>query len=93
MYAMLKFFWGEEIMNNYKVIRDNSPKPCFYVFDENEKQIFQFDSQREKLYMSFGEKFLAQTFTSELPMGVLNGTVKLAALKKAFIKRYKKMNA
>lgn len=93
MYAMLKFFWGEEILNGYKVIKDNATKPCFYVFNENEELVFQFDFLRDKLSMPFGKKFLTQKFTPELPLGVLEGTVKIAALRKAFLKQYKKTAA
>lgn len=94
MYKMLRFFWGnEEIMNNYKVIKDNAKEPCLYVFNENEEQIFQYDFQYKRLSMSFGGNVLSQTFTPELPMGVLEGSVKLSALRKAFLKRYKKAAA
>ena len=94
MYGILKFFWGGDfVTNNYKVIKDNAPKPCVYVFNENEELVFQFDFLRNRLSMPFGEKFLTQKFTPELPLGVLEGTVKIAALRKAFLKRYKKTAA
>lgn len=58
--------------------------------DCNGSEVFTLDMRRGELSMFMGGHLLTQKFTSELPMGVLNGTVKLSALRKAFLKRYKK---
>ena len=78
-------------MNNYEVKAGfNDSMHFISTVDCNGSRVFTLDTRREELSMFIGGRLLTQKFTSELPMGVLEGTVKLSALRKAFLKRYKK---
>lgn len=82
---------NEKIMNGYKVREGfNDSMHFISATNCNGSRVFLLDTRRKELSMFINGRLLTQRFTKELPMGVLNGTVKLSALKKAFLKRYKK---
>lgn len=88
------FCCKEEQKNGYEVRTGfNDSMNFISVLDCNGYNVFTLDTRRGKLSMFIDGRLLTQKFSSELPMGLLNGTVKRAALRKAFLKRYKKTMA
>lgn len=84
-------YCSKKMMNNYEVCEGcNDSMHFIAAADCNHSNVFTYDTRRRELSMFFGLKLLTLKFTPELPMGVLEGTVKRAALRKAFLKRYKK---